>query len=264
MAVDLRNSPAAEGSFSPAGAAAWNGSPAWSGLTAGQILFPNSATTLTDSANFTFGPAAGQGLFVGAGTATTDVNALSLTQTWNAAGVTFTHEKHVITDTASAAGSLALQYLGGAAGATNLLSLSKAGNIVAGGDITLGSPFVRFASTSIAIQAANAGLVLIDSSGNQSMALSYTVGQITTVSGGFIGFTNSATVGYSGTDTAISRVSPGLIGIGTGAAGSVAGSASMNNCKAVSYTVGSTNGASFGPGLPTSITIVNGIVTAAS
>lgn len=70
---------------------------------------------------------AGAGPAITAGTATTDVNATSVTQTWNAAGVTFTHERHVITDTASAAGSLAVQYLGGAAGATNLFKVSKAG-----------------------------------------------------------------------------------------------------------------------------------------
>ena len=72
-------------------------------------------------------PTVGAGFSITAGVATSDVNALSTTQTWNAAGVTFTHEKHVITDTASAAGSLALQYLGGASGTTNLLSVSKAG-----------------------------------------------------------------------------------------------------------------------------------------
>lgn len=81
---------------------------------------------------------AGAGPTFNAGTATADVNALNVTQTWNAAGVTFTHEKHVITDTASAAGSLALQYLGGASGTTNLLSLDKAGVLATGSSIELG------------------------------------------------------------------------------------------------------------------------------
>lgn len=59
--------------------------------------------------------AAGAGLTVTAGTATTDVQALSATQTWNAGGVTFTAWKLVVTNTASAAGSLLadLQTAGG-------------------------------------------------------------------------------------------------------------------------------------------------------
>lgn len=77
---------------------------------------------------------AGKGLYLSPGTATTDVQALSATQTWNASGVAFTGLKYTITDTASAAGSLAMQILGGAAGTTNLFSVGKTG-IVTVGDI---------------------------------------------------------------------------------------------------------------------------------
>ena len=92
---------------------------------------------------------AGAGPSITAGTATTDVNALSATQTWNAAGVAFTGWKFTITDTASAAGSLAMQILGGASGTTNLISVSKAGNMTLGtaptisstsGNLTLAAP----------------------------------------------------------------------------------------------------------------------------
>jgi hypothetical protein len=55
----------------------------------------------------TITPTAGK-LTVDAGTATTDVNALNITQTWNNAGVTFTGIKSNITNTASAAASLLL------------------------------------------------------------------------------------------------------------------------------------------------------------
>jgi hypothetical protein len=61
------------------------------------------------------------------GTLTADAQALTSTATWNNAAIAFTHWKAVITDTASAAGSMALQLFGGAAGTTNLLSVSKAG-----------------------------------------------------------------------------------------------------------------------------------------
>jgi hypothetical protein len=49
---------------------------------------------------------AGLGQLIAAGTATTNVNALSITQTWNNAGVTFTAIKANITDTTSNASSI--------------------------------------------------------------------------------------------------------------------------------------------------------------
>ena len=71
----------------------------------------------------------GAGALITAGTATTDVQALSATQTWNASGVTFTGWKFTITDTASAAGSLAMQILGGASGTTSLFKVTKGGKV---------------------------------------------------------------------------------------------------------------------------------------
>ncbi len=82
------------------------------------------------------------GLTVTQGTLTADAQALSTTATWNAAGVTFTHWKAVITDTASAAGSKPINILGGAAGATTLFSVDKSGAVVAGANITTGDTFV--------------------------------------------------------------------------------------------------------------------------
>ena len=69
---------------------------------------------------------AGRGLSITAGTATTDVAALSVTRTNNDAAVA-TGVKFTFTDTSSAAGFKALQILGGASGTTNLISVSKAG-----------------------------------------------------------------------------------------------------------------------------------------
>ena len=52
MAITLKHATIADGTFSAAGATAWdedhNG--AFAGLTAGQIPFPSDANTLTDSA----------------------------------------------------------------------------------------------------------------------------------------------------------------------------------------------------------------------
>ena len=71
-------------------------------------------------------------------------------------------------------------------------------------------------------------------------------------------------------DTGFSRISAGLIGVGTGAAGSFAWSLKLTNITAVgdvdavTYHVNGAAGADFGPGLPTSITVVKGIITAIS
>ena len=93
---------------------------------------------------------AGSGPAITAGTATTDVNALSVTQTWNAAGVTFEGVDVTITDTASAAGSLALRIRGGASGTTNLLSVSKGGLVDAPAYSVAGSAGVDFGPAAVA------------------------------------------------------------------------------------------------------------------
>ena len=67
---------------------------------------------------------AGAGVKIIAGTAATDVNALSATQTWNAAGVAFVAKDLNVTNTASAAGALLERWrVGGSA----VASISKAG-----------------------------------------------------------------------------------------------------------------------------------------
>ncbi len=122
--------------------------PAVSGATSGGIPYFDSATSEASSAllaqygvvvgggagaapatssGLTFGgAAAGTGLAIAAGTATTDVAAFSLTRTNNNAAVA-TGVKWTFTDTTSAAGFLPFQILGGSAGTTNLFSVSKLG-----------------------------------------------------------------------------------------------------------------------------------------
>lgn len=69
------------------------------------------------------------------GTPATAIPALNLTSTWNDAGVTHLGIKYVITDTASAAGSLPFQILGGAAGTTNLFRVLKDGSVTIGNSL---------------------------------------------------------------------------------------------------------------------------------
>lgn len=63
----------------------------------------------------------------------------TFSQTWNNAAVAFGGLQVAITDTASAAGALPFQVLGGAAGTTNLFSVDKSGNGVYAGNITIPS-----------------------------------------------------------------------------------------------------------------------------
>ena len=95
-----------------------------SGADVGGIPYCPTATTETTSAGFTFN---GSTLALALGTITTAIGPQTWTETRNAAGVTFPGLKYTITDTASAAGSLAMQILGGASGTTSLFTVRKNG-----------------------------------------------------------------------------------------------------------------------------------------
>ena len=102
---------------------------------------------------------AGKGIDITAGTATTDVQAISATQTWNNAGVTFTGYKFSITDQAANAGSAAASihtnWLGGVAGVTSLMSLSKTGVLT----VTGGATFLTTSSALTNGAGASAGTI---------------------------------------------------------------------------------------------------------
>ena len=102
-----------------------------SGLTSGRVALVGVSGALTDSSKYLYSSTAGEGITIAAGTATTDVQAGSWSQTWNNSGVTFTGYKYSITDPAANAGSAAASkhssWLGGTAGATVLATLDKNG-----------------------------------------------------------------------------------------------------------------------------------------
>lgn len=74
-----------------------------------------------------FGGAAGTGLAITAGTAASAVSALSLTQTWNYNSAAINAVDWTFTDTSSHASTNAFRIRGGAAGATALFNVTKAG-----------------------------------------------------------------------------------------------------------------------------------------
>lgn len=197
------------------------------------------AAPLTSS-KLSEGSAAGAGLSIVAGTATTDVNALSITQTWNNAGVTFKGVRIVITETARTYGSAPFQVLGGAAGTTNLLFTD-----VAGGAGTWSGSF-RVGSTP-PTGAFTMGMGVAASS------------DFITVSGGVYSFSSSTTNAGTAADTWLNRAAANVVGSGT-AAGNTLGSF-RGKYQSSDGTAGV---ASFGPSVVTSITVKDGIITAIS
>ena len=198
------------------------------------VLREDGSQNLAASSALLFGSAAaGHGLQIAAGTAVTDVAALSVTRTNNNAAVV-TGVKFTFTATTSAAGFLPFQVLGGVAGTTNLIKTDKDGN-------TTGSGF-------------RAG------SGQDRVDIGFKTGTaISIASDSRLAFGDTTAISSATLDASLSRTAAGEVSVGTGAAGSAAGT-----MRAAAYKVGSTAGASFGPGVVTSITVVNGIVTAIS
>ena len=178
--------------------------------TSGAILFSTSSTVLAQSTGFTWNAtgAAGEGLAIAAGTATTAVAALSSSVTLNNAAVAFVPYDFTVVDTASAAGMLPWRIRGGAAGTTTLFSLDKSGNITFNGVITS-------TTQPLYIQPTAAGTIQL-----------YTTGAVR------IGTASDASLSY---------ISTGLIGVGTGAGGSFAGRIKLTSTITAAVAVGSLN-----------------------
>lgn len=219
-----------------------------------EVLY-NLAGVVQSTSKLIINAAAGAGPSIIAGTAITDVNALSITQTWNNAAVT-TGVKISITDTTSASTSNLIDILGGAAGATRYFAVSKAGVLWATGGLYVGN-----GPLTSAVSAAFVGNNTYFYSSGAAAVLNIrgTTAVIAGVTGTIFGMTASANDATGAMDTGLSRVSAGVIGVGTGAAASVAGTLS-----AIAYISGGSAGVDFGPSVVTSITVKKGIVTAIS
>jgi hypothetical protein len=221
--------------------------------TAGSILFAGAAGVVAqDNTNLKWGTTAGQGLTAKAGTAASAVSAFELSQTWNYATAAITGVKWTFTDTSSHANTLALHILGGVAGATDLLKLTKTGALqVADGSSTApsysfaGDPDTGFFSyTNGNFAVTNNGQVNFGYVGNSLIARS--TGSYNFASGGTV----------LSRDTSITRLAEGVIQIGVGA---LAGSTGTIQCKH-----NSSDGSAGVSGTGTTITCKDGIITAIS
>lgn len=179
----------------------------------------------------------GQNTFA-AGTITTSQPA-TLTQTWNASGVTFTGLKIAITDQASNAGSAAaskpLEIFGGTAGTSSLLAVDKVGKLALKMQGTYASVSTAWISLQDSAGTEKAFIqnvfgvasikadLLGDITGNTSItATAYKVG-----SGFIMSWGNSA---YQGTqDVGLARDSGGVLGFTNGASANTSGSWKATN-----------------------------------
>lgn len=229
-------------------------------LTATAMSTGNLVATGTLSAGATggtlqFSNTAGAGPTIAAATAITDVNALSITQTWNNAAVT-TGVNIQITNTAAAASANYLRIRGGVAGTTDYLSVGKGGHIWSAGAMLLGGQ----TSITAAVNLSSGSVLFYDSgfTGVSASIISPALGG-TLYKGGtnsVYGFTGS-TDGSAALTSGLSQTAAGEISFGTGAAGSVAGV-----CRAASYKAGAVAGVTAGPFTAiTSIQVIGGIVT---
>lgn len=287
-AISIGHAVAADGTFSATGATEWNKAHAVSGATQYGIYHAATTTSIDQTAGFTFGgSAAGTGLAVPAGTAASAVSAFTLTQTRNFNTSATNYVSWAFTQTSAHASDMALAIFGGAGGATFLngvVASTGAGASVKGFHATFSSATDRsvgfqnnggnyqmgtFVGADLqficdsAVKAtlyntAGRGIHIVAGTGTTDVALL----------SGTQTWNNAACatgVRFSITDTtsAAGALAFQVLG-GAAAATNLISVSKAGKVDAPSYAVGGTNGVSFGPGLPTSITIVNGIVTAAS
>ena len=148
--------------------------------------------------------------------------------------------------------------IGGGAGAApaTVADLTYASGLFTAGAITVGSSsapsgtqgqFYRGSSAAVIEFGSTTPTVRLD------QAAIYGVGNLTFQWGDKTNTFTSSVV-----DTSLSRGGAGIVRAGTG------GNNASGSFSAAAYIVGGVTGADFGPGLPTSITVVKGIITAIS
>jgi hypothetical protein len=169
------------------GAAGWFGSP----------------ITITDAVSAASGSLAG--------------SALNIAQTWNTSG-TPTGLKFTITDTASNAASLAMQILGGAAGATNLFSVGKSGILTIPGQANVTGIYSTAGITvaaGVAFATSGRGQLLATGDGTWYIANSALTGFTTLNLGPTTGNTANGTLQFDKVSTVINMATATGTGTGT-------------------------------------------------
>ena len=207
------------------------------GATAGRILYVGAGPVLADSSKYTVSDTAGVGMTIAAGTTADNTGrALSISQTWtdgttNNIGIVGNFDMGA---TGTATGKL-LSLQAGAAGTTEKMYVDSAGDTQSSTFSILGETAASISNSSGYLQISNLGGgngVGAATSGSTIAAAGFWSSNATSFtfnSGVAAGWTASAIDARVATakDTAISRISAGVIGVGTGAAGSMAGTVAL-------------------------------------
>lgn len=170
-------------------------------------------------------------------------NIFAMADTWNNGATVFTAIKMVATDTAFAAGTLLidLQTLSGGSqfsisnvGAGKFASLALGGATIGANVLsTIGALNFQYAAGATNNWTLSSGGTLSGNTGAGTKVFIALSNLINMASGYTLGWANGVDLATAPVDVAFSRVSAGLLGVGTGAQGSVAGSLSMTGLKAI-------------------------------
>ena len=193
-----------------------------SGGTVGALVFTDTATSFAQSSGLTWNAsgAAGEGLAITAGTATADVKALSIAQTWNNAAINFVANDTNVTNTASGASSLIERWR---VDGTTVASIDKSGYLTLGSSILQLSvgPILNFDHGSTQFS----NFTRIHHRGN--FLVGGNVSGTTVAESLQFGINRNAWVNY---------ISSGLIGIGSSNSGSYSGSLKLTTLEVAGVT----------------------------
>lgn len=243
MAIAISHHTAADGTFSALGATEWNLAHDITGLTQYGVIYADTTTSIAQAAGFTFGgSAAGTGLAIAAGTATTAVSPFTLSQTRNSNSVTHLGVTWTFTDTSVGATAPLFTILGGASGSTTMLSLAKDGSLTAQASGTI----------------ANFGGVVATSTIQAATTFKFGATGTILQSGadGVVRLANNA----QGQNAYLNTPADNVLAVNTSAAQGAAGSF-RGKYQSSDATAGV---ASFGPAAVASITVKDGIIVAIS
>jgi hypothetical protein len=179
------------------------------------------AVTVNSAVKFSQTGVAGRGPDITAGTAASAVSALALTQTWNYNSAALDGVLWTFTDTSSHASTNAFRILCGASGTTVCFRVSKGGALLADSlALNLGG------STAFQISTSGFGFYGgIKQSGTGTLFGSAPTGMFGWGSGN----------GFSAFDTAISRISAGIMALGNGTDGDKAGEFQTSTVSAQTF-----------------------------
>lgn len=169
---------------------------------------------------------------VNGATVTTDAPLLNLSQTWNAAGVTFTGWKFNVTDTASAAASALIDLQ---VGGSRKFSVSKTGTVELASEQAVGT-----ATNRVVFSNGGVGLYFYRA-GNTFPAMTYDASGMSVGSNLSVCWSNSSDRASSAKDLLLSRAAAGVVRVR--GASSAAGTVSLGTQTVANLPAAATAGA---------------------